>query len=92
MKSSSQSHCMSILEASLNVVTGFLLSLIVQALMYPMFGIVTSFVTDSMISTIFTIASLVRSYLLRWAFVWLGQLMDGSDARPQTETNSSQAY
>ena len=70
----SQPARLSLLEACLNVVAGFFLSLVIQAAVYPMFGIVTSVTTDGMIATVFTAASLVRSYLLRRAFEWLGQV------------------
>ncbi|PVE25798.1 hypothetical protein DC522_03220 [Microvirga sp. KLBC 81] len=69
-----QPPSISFLEASLNVSTGFFVALVIQAVIYPMFGIVTTFATDSMISTVFTLASFVRSYLLRRAFEWLGQI------------------
>jgi hypothetical protein len=37
-------------------------------LLYPLFGISTTIVTDSSIAVAFTLVSLVRSYLVRRAF------------------------
>jgi hypothetical protein len=56
------------LEALTNVVLGFLMALFIQAIVYPLFGIQTTAVTDGSIAVIFTVASWVRSYLVRRAF------------------------
>ncbi len=63
-----QSRGLSMLEASTNVAFGFLMALVIQAIVYPLFGIRTTFVTDGSIAVIFTLASWVRSYLVRRAF------------------------
>ena len=63
-----QSREDSFLEAVTNVVLGFVLALVTQAAVYPMFGIVTTITTDSTIAVIFTLVSLLRSYLVRRAF------------------------
>ena len=63
-----QSREASLLEAATNVAVGFVLALLVQALIYPLFGITTTVLTDSAIAVAFTAVSLVRSYLVRRAF------------------------
>jgi hypothetical protein len=50
--SESQSRQISFLEASANVIAGYGLALLVQAAMYPQFGIVTTFGTDAAIAAI----------------------------------------
>jgi hypothetical protein len=68
MLRSPQSRSCSLLEACTNVALGFLLALVTQWVVYPQFGIRTTFATDSAIALIFTAVSLVRSYLVRRAF------------------------
>ena len=63
-----QSRETSLLEAATNVSLGFILALLMQALLYPFFGIRTTVLTDSTIAVAFTFVSLVRSYLVRRAF------------------------
>jgi hypothetical protein len=63
-----QSRGTSLLEAATNVAIGFVLALLTQALIYPLFGIRTTIGTDSTIAVAFTFVSLVRSYLVRRAF------------------------
>jgi membrane associated rhomboid family serine protease len=63
-----QTRRMSLMEASTNVVLGFLLALVTQGIVYPLFGIRTSVETDAALAAIFTGVSLIRSYLIRRAF------------------------
>ena len=67
-----QSRSDSLLEAATNVALGFVLALDTQALVYPLFNITTTFVTDGAIAVIFTMVSLARSYLVRRAFETCG--------------------
>lgn len=66
--SQAQSRQASFLEALTNVITGYIVALLVQAIAYPQFGIATTFGMDAAIAAIFTTASLARSYLLRRLF------------------------
>jgi hypothetical protein len=61
-----------LIEASTNVALGFVFALAIQAIVYPLYGISTTFITDGTIAVIFTLASLARSYLVRRAFDALG--------------------
>lgn len=63
----------SLLEATANVVFGFLLAFVMQGLIYPLLGIVTTAQDNLLIAAIFTLLSLIRSYLVRRAFETLGR-------------------
>ena len=67
----SQSRSASLVEASTNVVAGYLLAVLTQRLLYPLFGISTTLTTNAVIAGVFTAVSLARSYLLRRLFEWL---------------------
>jgi hypothetical protein len=66
-----QSRGGSLAEAGTNVVAGYVLALVTQRLVYPLFGIVTTVGTDAVVAGVFTAVSLARSYLLRRLFEWL---------------------
>ncbi len=59
---------MSLFESITNVVIGYLLSLITQVVAFPIFQIEVSLADNMAISVIFTVVSLVRSYVLRRVF------------------------
>ena len=63
-----QSRRMSLFESITNVVIGYLLSLITQVVVFPIFQIEVSLADNMAISVIFTVVSLVRSYVLRLVF------------------------
>jgi len=52
---------MSLVEATTNVVLGFLLALLTQFTIFPMFGLVVSVADNLLISGIFTAVSIVRA-------------------------------
>ena len=56
-----QSRRMSLFESITNVVIGYLLSLITQVVVFPIFQIEVSLADNMAISVIFTVVSLVRS-------------------------------
>ena len=68
----SQSRTSSLHEALTNLMFGFLLAFLMQGALYPAIGIVTTPQTDLLIAVIFTLLSLVRSYLVRRAFETFG--------------------
>jgi uncharacterized protein (DUF697 family) len=68
-----QSRGGSLVEAVVNVVFGFLLAFVMQGLIYPFLGIVTTAQTNLLIAAIFTLLSVVRSYLVRRAFETYGR-------------------
>ena len=76
-----QTRAGSLVEATANVVVGYVLALITQALLYPLFGIATTLSTDSIIAAVFTLVSLGRSYVLRRLFERLHAVPESSHAR-----------
>lgn len=63
-----QSRTMSLVEAVTNVLVGYGVAVTTQMLVFPLFGLHTTLQENLVIGLIFTIISLVRSYLLRRAF------------------------
>ena len=63
-----QSRTMSLVEAVTNVVVGFLLALLTQMAIFPMFGLVVSVADNLVIGGIFTAVSILRSFMLRRVF------------------------
>jgi hypothetical protein len=63
-----QSPAISMLEAVANVLAGFLIALLGQQLILPLFAIHVGLAAHFGIATLFTLLSLVRSYLLRRLF------------------------
>ena len=63
-----QSRAGSLGEATANVVVGYMLAVVTQRLLYPLFGIETTLAEDSIIAAVFTLMSLARSYILRRLF------------------------
>lgn len=66
----SQSRRASLLEAAANMVSGFVLSYLAGLVIYPMLGWQVSASTNLVAVFLFTIISLIRSYLWRRAFNW----------------------
>ena len=63
-----QSRLMSMIEAIVNVLVGFWVSVLAQMLVLPLFDLQASLSQSIGMGLIFTVVSLVRSYLLRRAF------------------------
>lgn len=63
-----QSRKHSFMEASLNTASGFLLSLLTQWLVFPWFNLHPSLRDNFALTAIFTVVSIVRSYLWRRLF------------------------
>lgn len=64
-----QSKLESLIEASLNTASGFVVSLIVwQFLVAPMFGLPVNWAMNFGITIIFTVVSILRSYIWRRFF------------------------
>lgn len=58
----------SLLESIVNVVVGYLVALVSQILIFPVFGIQATLKQNIMIGLCFTIVSIIRSYILRRIF------------------------
>ncbi len=63
-----QSRWMSLLEAVTNVLVGYGVAVATQWLVFPLFGLHATLQENLLIGLIFTVVSLIRSYLLRRAF------------------------
>ena len=63
-----QSRLMSMVEAIVNVLVGFWVAVLTQMLVLPLFDLHASFSQNIGMCLIFTVVSLVRSYLLRRFF------------------------
>lgn len=66
-----QSRLGSFLESLANVVLGYGIAVGAQILIFPLFGVVIPLSSNLAIGIIFTLVSLVRSYLLRRLFNFL---------------------
>ncbi len=63
-----QSRRMSIIESLANVLVGYGVAVMTQAVVFPLFGLQTSLDQNMAIGMIFTVVSLIRSYTLRRIF------------------------
>jgi hypothetical protein len=63
-----QSRTMSLIEALVNVGVGYGVAVATQVMVFPIFGLHASLDQNLAIGLIFTVVSLVRSYVLRRAF------------------------
>ncbi len=68
----SQSRRMSLVESLVNIAAGYGIALVAQMMILPLFGIHIPASQHAMISALFTMVSLVRSYTLRRFFNWVG--------------------
>ena len=66
--SAAQSRAMSLAEAGTNVVVGFVFAMIVQAMIFPPVGLEVTLGENLLIGAAFTVASVIRGYLLRRIF------------------------
>jgi len=60
----------SLLEATINIMIGYGVAIAAQKVIFPVFGIQVSTADDCKIAGLFTIVSLIRSYVLRRLFNW----------------------
>ena len=63
-----QSRKASLLEAILNTLIGFWISVLANLFLLPLWGLKVSLVQSIEIGVVFTFVSILRSYLLRRAF------------------------
>lgn len=61
----------SLLEASLNVASGYVISVVAGKLIYPLFGLPVSNTQLTGITAVFTAIGVVRSFFWRRLFNWL---------------------
>lgn len=68
-----QSSLHSLLETLASIAIGFLVSLGITAMVLPAYGLPVTFRHSLEITAIFTVASILRGYAVRRAFVWIGR-------------------
>ena len=66
---SSQTRSMSLVESAANTGAGFLVSLVLQISLFSLMAIETTTLQNLLMSGVFTVASLVRGYLMRRLFL-----------------------
>ncbi len=64
----SQSRAMSLVEAATNVIVGYVIAVLTQIAVFPIFGLQVSLSDNLAIGLAFTTISLTRSYALRRVF------------------------
>lgn len=64
----SQSRRHSVLETAANVAIGYVVALVAQLLIFPLFGVHVALSQNVAIGCAFTVVSIVRSYALRRLF------------------------
>ncbi len=67
----SQSRSLSAIEAATNVILGWMVALVIQALVFAVIGLQVMLWQNLALSGVFTAVSFVRSFVLRRLFVWL---------------------
>lgn len=68
MSNTKQTRLESFIESAINTGLGFLLALVTQILIYPLFDIEVSLGDQTLLALIFTTVSLVRGYVVRRYF------------------------
>lgn len=63
-----QSKKYSLVESITNTFVGFIVSLLIQIIIYPTMGIPVTFSQNIIITFVFTIASILRGYIVRRMF------------------------
>lgn len=67
-----QSRLTSLIESATGIVVGFGLAIAAQILIFPVYGLHLPMRDNVRIALLFTTMSLLRGYVLRRAFVWIG--------------------
>ena len=63
-----QSRWLSFVEAITNIVVGYCFAILTQIIVFPFFGLYATLSENVLIGGLFTLISLVRSFILRRAF------------------------
>lgn len=66
----SQSRLASLLETCTSIAIGFAVSVVITAVVMPIYGHAVSFADNLQITAIFTVASIIRGYYVRRLFNW----------------------
>ena len=63
-----QTKTFSLIEAITSTLIGFIISLVVQLIIYPIMGIQVTITQNLTITSVFTIVSILRGYIVRRFF------------------------
>jgi len=66
-----QTKTQSLIETCINTAIGYLISLLAQLAIFPLFGIHVPLHSNLMIGAAFTVVSIVRGFFIRRFFNWL---------------------
>lgn len=77
----SQSRKHSLVEVMVSTAVGYCVALISQIIIFPMYGLETHFAQDAEIAGIFTVISIIRSYIFRRIFNQLGGSHEKGNSR-----------
>ena len=72
-----QTRWMSLAESLTNIAVGYALAVLTQIAVFPIFGLQASLGENLLIGGIFTLISLLRSFVLRRVFNALSELKSG---------------
>jgi len=75
-----QSRLMSLVESLANVLVGYGVAVATQIVVFPLFGLAVTVTENLLIGLIFTVVSIVRSYVLRRGFEALRVRQSASDS------------
>jgi membrane protein CcdC involved in cytochrome C biogenesis len=75
-----QSRLMSLVESLANVLVGYVVAVATHMAVFPLFGLAVTVTENLLIGLIFTVVSIVRSYLLRRGFEALRVRQSASDS------------
>jgi len=65
-----QTKIQSLIETFVNIMIGYIVAIISQLLIFPLFDIMVDFNDNLLIGLYFTIISLIRSYTIRRFYNW----------------------
>ena len=68
-----QTRIMSLVETLASIAIGFAVSVVITAIVMPAYGHHVTLVDNLQITGIFTVASIIRGYLVRRAFIRWGR-------------------
>lgn len=69
-----QSRRMSIIEAVVNTVLGFVISVWIQIIMFGLYDVALSVFASMIMTAVYTLVSIVRGYFIRRFFNWYEHL------------------
>ena len=66
-----QSKKMSLIETIVSVLIGYIVALLSQIVVFPLFDIEVSLIDNLLIGLLFTVISIIRGYYIRRLFNWI---------------------